>query len=574
MAELNFGLLTPPGSESIGNAFVRGLDQAQASQMQNLQMQQSVRQGQMAELQYKKALDTEARLSKYYADIAANGGPKTPQEAIQAMLGSGVPHIQDLAAKLQVETLKNQQEIDMFNAAKIGPKAPAVAAPMAPPVTPEPGSFSADVAARKEADPFRVNMMPGAATVNNLGGRTIDDMIAERDRMIRVPGKAAEHQVTALNADILRASRPQTQIVDGQVIERQSDGTYRPVFGEKKAPPIIELKKALAAMAPDDPDRPAIQAEIDKALTAQKQGEERNRIARARFNIEQNKTKLGLAEADVPLIMDAVESGRLNPDKLNGQTATIYASVLRKNPLTDFVGASNTAAAARTGAVTGARIASRQFLTDVDATRAENIAKGNLPPATGLNADKIMNEVLKLNPEYNSRDFGLQTKAESAFNTGKQGDKARSLNVAVSHLATLDSAAAALASGNIPALNQFSQAWQRETGKVGATSFNAVKELVADEIVAAVVPGVGALADRKALKDTIMSKSSPAQLQGVIKEYKELLGGQLGGLEKQYGATTRKTDFRQRYLTPAATSALTSPAAATPSAGWGKAEAK
>jgi hypothetical protein len=89
-----------------------------------------------------------------------------------------------------------------------------------------------------------------------------------------------------------------------------------------------------------------------------------------------------------------------------------------------------------------------------------------------------------------------------------------------------------------------------------------------------VVPGVGALADRKALKDTIMSKSSPAQLQGVIKEYKELLGGQLGGLEKQYGATTRKTDFRQRYLTPAATSALTSPAAATPSAGWGKAEAK
>ena len=269
MAELNFGLLTPPGYQSIGNAFVTGMDQAAAARAQDLQMQQSVRQGQMAELQYKKALDTEARLNKYYADIAANGGPKTPQEAIQAMLGSGVPHIQDLAAKLQVETLKNQQEIDMFNAARTGPKAPAVVAPMAPPVTPEPGSFSADVAARKEADPFRVNMMPGAATVNNLGGRTIEDMIAERDRMIRVPGKAAEHQVMALNADISRASRPQTQIVDGQVIERQSDGTYKPVFGEKKAPPIIELQKALAAMAPDNPDRPAIQAEIDKALTAQ-----------------------------------------------------------------------------------------------------------------------------------------------------------------------------------------------------------------------------------------------------------------------------------------------------------------
>jgi hypothetical protein len=28
MAELNFGLLTPPGSQSIGNAFVSGMDQA------------------------------------------------------------------------------------------------------------------------------------------------------------------------------------------------------------------------------------------------------------------------------------------------------------------------------------------------------------------------------------------------------------------------------------------------------------------------------------------------------------------------------------------------------------------
>jgi hypothetical protein len=28
MAELNFGLLTPPGSQNIGNAFVQGMDQA------------------------------------------------------------------------------------------------------------------------------------------------------------------------------------------------------------------------------------------------------------------------------------------------------------------------------------------------------------------------------------------------------------------------------------------------------------------------------------------------------------------------------------------------------------------
>ena len=196
------------------------------------------------------------------------------------------------------------------------------------------------------------------------------------------------------------------------------------------------------------------------------------------------------------------------------------------------------------GATTG-----RQTLTVTDKTQAQNIANGNLPPVTGPNAGKIMNEVLALKPDYNARDYGLQTTAEKSFNTGKQGDKARSLNVAISHLGTLETAANALHAGNIPAINQFSQAWQRETGKIGPTSFNAVKEIVADEIVAAVVPGVGSLADRKALKDSIMAKSSPAELQGVITQYKNLLGGQLGGLEQQYTATTRKNDFKQRYLT-------------------------
>jgi hypothetical protein len=37
MAELNFGLLTPPGSQSIGNAFVTGMDQAAVARAQENQ---------------------------------------------------------------------------------------------------------------------------------------------------------------------------------------------------------------------------------------------------------------------------------------------------------------------------------------------------------------------------------------------------------------------------------------------------------------------------------------------------------------------------------------------------------
>jgi hypothetical protein len=218
MAELNFGLLTPPGSQSIGNAFVRGQDQAQASQMQNLQMQQATRKGQMDELTYKKALDTEARLNKYYAGIAANGGPKTAIEAETAMINSGISHIADMGAKSQLLRLQNESDLALFTAARTGPTA-------APAVVPEPGSFGADVAERRAADPFapapdtRTNMMDGAApataTVNNLpavttgaSGRTVADMTAERDRMELVPGKRAAARVKTLTADIALASKP------------------------------------------------------------------------------------------------------------------------------------------------------------------------------------------------------------------------------------------------------------------------------------------------------------------------------------------------------------------------------
>jgi hypothetical protein len=185
------------------------------------QIQQSMRQGQMAEMQYKKALDTEAKLSKYYASIAENGGPKTAKEAEQLMLLSGDSGIQNMGAQTQMLRLQNEQELERFR----GAQSPAGGAPMTPSFVPEPGSFGADVAARREADPFarppeRNNMMPGVvaapARVNNLGGRTIDDMLAERDRMGLLPGKLAANRVKTLTADIALASRePSYQNVPG-----------------------------------------------------------------------------------------------------------------------------------------------------------------------------------------------------------------------------------------------------------------------------------------------------------------------------------------------------------------------
>ena len=173
MAELNFGLLTPPGSQSIGNAFVSGMDQGQAAQARDLQMQQSMRQGQMAELQFRKAQDAEAKLSQWYAKIAENGGPSDPLEIEKQMIGSGIQKVVDTGLSARMARLRLEADRKGFAAANAPPAAqPAVAMP-----APEPGSFGADVATRRAADMFapppeRTNMMPGAAaapaSVNSL----------------------------------------------------------------------------------------------------------------------------------------------------------------------------------------------------------------------------------------------------------------------------------------------------------------------------------------------------------------------------------------------------------------------
>lgn len=66
MAELNFGLLTPPGSESIGNAFVRGQDQALAAQ-------QAANQNALSQYTLGKAQRDDAQQTELYNAVRQPG---------------------------------------------------------------------------------------------------------------------------------------------------------------------------------------------------------------------------------------------------------------------------------------------------------------------------------------------------------------------------------------------------------------------------------------------------------------------------------------------------------------------
>ena len=381
MAELNFGLLTPPGSQSIGNAFAQGMDQAQESRARDLQMQQSVRQGQMAELQFKKAQDTEARLNQWYAKIAKNGGPTTAIEIENQMIDSNIQHVVDIGLQARMTRLKVEDNHKRDLEAMFGtpPPAPATTTPL-PLVTGEPpqtapapavgASPATTIAPMPPVDekPQQPNalMPPVAPSVNNL-----DPEKSARLKMLsKNPGVVAAGRI-----ELQRILNPTMHTVDGQLVSINPDGTPKVVFGEKKQLPIVELQNVIAAMPPDDPRRPALQAEVNKALTAEKQGAERIKIQwgqltvaqqnlavnQASLKLRQDAPKLGLTDpADIERVAQGLASGRIPVDRLTSTSAPIFAKLLKANPDLDFTKLSIGQAGDKASAVTTARIGAEQ----------------------------------------------------------------------------------------------------------------------------------------------------------------------------------------------------------------------
>lgn len=185
---------------------------------------------------------------------------------------------------------------------------------------------------------------------------------------------------------------------------------------------------------------------------------------------------------------------------------------------------------------------------------AKAIAENRMAPLSSFamaspRGQMIMSEVTKINPSYDVKDYHAADKAVKDFTTGKQGNTVRSFNVALAHLDTLDKAADALQNGDVQAFNKVGNYIAEQTGQPAPTEFGAIKKIVGDEIVKAIVGSGGGVEDRREAAETLAKANSPQQLKGVIKQYKELMRGQLGGLRQQYEQSTNRKDF-DRFLSP------------------------
>jgi hypothetical protein len=139
-------------------------------------------------------------------------------------------------------------------------------------------------------------------------------------------------------------------------------------------------------------------------------------------------------------------------------------------------------------------------------------------------------------------EMGERAKAYRDFGTGTQGNQVRAFSTAVSHLGTLSEAKAALDSGDLPKANAMIQSISSELGHPEVKTYDAIKQLVGDEVFKGIVPGQGSVYEREEVGKSFEAADSPEAYKGVVKGLSGLMGGQLTELERQYKRTTKMKD--------------------------------
>jgi hypothetical protein len=150
----------------------------------------------------------------------------------------------------------------------------------------------------------------------------------------------------------------------------------------------------------------------------------------------------------------------------------------------------------------------------------------------------------------NRQDTAAAKAAVKDFTSGKSAVATRSFNTAIDHLETMEKLATALQNNDTRVFNSIGNFFAKQTGTAAPANFEAAKAIVGGEVAKALTGANMALKDREEIRDAIIASSSPQQLMGVLKTFKQLLGGQLNSLNIQYQTSTGRDDFRNK-LSPA-----------------------
>lgn len=204
-------------------------------------------------------------------------------------------------------------------------------------------------------------------------------------------------------------------------------------------------------------------------------------------------------------------------------------------------------------------------------TTAQAIAKGQLPPPSGMalmnpKNQRVLARVMEINPEYDYTTVAAKKKAAADFGSGQLGNALRSVSTANDHLDQLGELVDALGNGNVQAINKAKNAYLTATGNAAPTNFDAIKNIVGQEVVKAIVAGGGSMTEREEAAKTFSTASSPAQLKGAIQHYRMVMGAQADNLMEQRRAAGLPDSTLPNYKKGSATASAMPPS--TNAQGW------
>jgi len=144
--------------------------------------------------------------------------------------------------------------------------------------------------------------------------------------------------------------------------------------------------------------------------------------------------------------------------------------------------------------------------------------------------------------QWDNNGYKARQAGEIKFTSGPQADKIRSIGVAQSHLHTFVKLTDALNNNNLQVINSIVNAWNKQSGSPKITKPEAAAQIIAGELVKAIVNSGGGVRDRAEMETHLdPAKMTAEQVRENAQTLEDLLEGQIQGWRRQYESFEKKT---------------------------------
>lgn len=144
----------------------------------------------------------------------------------------------------------------------------------------------------------------------------------------------------------------------------------------------------------------------------------------------------------------------------------------------------------------------------------------------------ILAQVYKLNPSFDTAEFGLESGAAKKARSGAWADTRVAYNTAIDHADQLLAAADALNNGDVKKLNTLKNYFQTQFGSPDVSNFSAIANAYNHEVTSVVAKGHITDAEVSSGHAVLPDNASPAQIRGVAQAYKNLMTSKRDELDK------------------------------------------